>query len=66
MYPHRSAERNALIALIKVVAPTLYATLFTFGSSRGMIGLPFYVTSSLLAASALMAATISFDDQKGK
>jgi len=59
-----SAERNALNALVKVVAPTLYATLFTFGSRRGMIGLPFYVTSCLLAASALLAATISYEEQE--
>ena len=59
-----SAERNALNALIKVVAPTLYATLFTFGSKRGAIGLPFFVTSALLASSALLAATISYEEEK--
>ena len=59
-----SAERNALNALIKVVAPTLYATLFTFGSKRGAIGLPFFVTSALLASSALLAATISYEDSE--
>ena len=58
-----SAERNALNALIKVVAPTLYATLFTFGSKRGAIGLPFFVTSALLASSALLAATISYEEE---
>ena len=35
-----SAERNALNALIKVVAPTLYATLFTFGSKRARSACP--------------------------
>ena len=62
-HAQRRAERNALNALIKVVAPTLYATLFTFGSKRGAIGLPFFVTSALLASSALLAATISYEEE---
>lgn len=53
-----SAECNALNAIIKVIAPTLYATLFAIGASHGMLGLPFYSTSLLLTCSALMAASI--------
>ena len=53
-----AAERNALNALIKVIAPTLYAWLYTVGVARGVVGLPFYTTSALLACSALMAASI--------
>ena len=43
--------------------PRRYAFLFTFGSARGNVGLPFFVTSSLLAASALLAATIVFEEE---
>ena len=53
-----AAERNALNALIKVVAPSLYAALFAFGVSRGTIGLPFFATGCLLMASAAVAASI--------
>lgn len=56
-----AAERNALNALIKVIAPSLYAWLFTVGASRGIVGLPFYCTATLLAASAVMAASIPID-----
>ena len=53
-----AAERNALNALIKVVAPSLYAALFALGVSRGAIGLPFFVTSALFVLSAAVAASI--------
>jgi len=53
-----SAERNTLNAIIKVVAPTIYAWLFAWGASHSMLALPFYTTAVLLACSALMAATI--------
>lgn len=53
-----SAERNTLNAIIKVVAPSIYAWLFAYGASHAMLALPFYTTAVLLACSALMAATI--------
>merc|ERR1711865_1282139 len=53
-----SAERNTLNAIIKVVAPSIYAWLFAYGASHGMLALTFYTTAVLLAYSALMAATI--------
>ena len=49
---------NTLNALIKVIAPTLYAWLFAFGSSHGVLGLPFYSTSALMFLSAAIAASI--------
>ena len=60
-----SAERTALNAVVKVVAPTLYATLFAFGAKRGVIALPFYATASLLALSVVLAATIRYDAEGG-
>ena len=54
-----AAERSTLNALIKVVAPSLYTWLFAFGSSRGVIGLPFYATAALMCVSAAIAASIS-------
>lgn len=56
-----SAERNTLNAIIKVVAPSLYAWLFAVGTSYGVLGLPFYATAFLLACSALLAASIPAD-----
>jgi hypothetical protein len=53
-----SAERNTLNAIIKVIAPSLYAWLFAFGSTHSILGLPFYSTSVLLLCSAAVAATI--------
>eukprot|EP00802_Teleaulax_amphioxeia_P005472 Tamp_05476.p1 GENE.Tamp_05476~~Tamp_05476.p1 ORF type:complete len:545 (+),score=69.55 Tamp_05476:171-1637(+) len=53
-----SAERNTLNAIIKVIAPSMYAALFAFGSAHGLLGLPFYATGVLLMASALMASSI--------
>ena len=53
-----AAERNALNAIIKVLAPSLYAALFSFGVRRGTVGLPFLVTAILLALSAAVAASI--------
>lgn len=53
-----AAERNTLNAIIKVVAPSLYAWLFALGVKYGRIGLPFYSTSALLLCSAAVAASI--------
>ena len=53
-----SAERNTLNAIIKVIAPSLYAALFAYGAARGVLGLPFYVTGTLLLCSSLMALSI--------
>ena len=53
-----AAERNTLNAIIKVVAPSLYAWLFAFGSTHGVLGLPFYSTSTLMVLSALVAASV--------
>ncbi len=53
-----AAERNTLNALIKVVAPSLYAWLFAFGARRGILGLPFYSTAALMCVSAAIAASI--------
>ena len=53
-----AAERNALNAVIKVLAPSLYAALFSVGVSRGTVGLPFFVTACLLTASAAVAWSI--------
>ena len=53
-----AAERNTLNAIIKVVAPSLYAFLFAYGSSHGILSLPFYSTSFLLVCSAIVAASI--------
>ena len=59
-----AAERTALNAVIKVIAPTLYAALFAFGAQRGVIALPFYVTASLLAASVVLASTIQYESSE--
>ena len=59
-----AAERTALNAVIKVIAPTLYAALFAFGAQRGVIALPFYVTASLLAVSVVLASTIQYESSK--
>jgi len=53
-----AAERNTLNAVIKVIAPSLYAWLFAFGSARGVLGLPFYSTALLLCVSAAVALSI--------
>ena len=53
-----AAERNALNAVIKVLAPSLYAALFGLGVRHGLVGLPFFTTAALLAASACVAASI--------
>ena len=53
-----AAERNTLNALIKVVAPTLYASLFALGARRGVLGLPFYATALLMLISAAVASSI--------
>ena len=59
-----AAERTALNAVIKVIAPTLYAALFAFGAQRGVIALPFYVTASLLAVSVVLASTIQYESSE--
>ena len=53
-----AAERNTLNAIIKVIAPTLYAWLFALGARRGVLGLPFYATAALMCVSAAIAASI--------
>jgi hypothetical protein len=53
-----AAERNTLNALIKVVAPSLYAWLFAFGVRHNLLGLPFYATAALMLTSAAIAASI--------
>jgi hypothetical protein len=53
-----AAERNTLNALIKVVAPSLYASLFAFGARHGLLGLPFYSTAALMCLSAAIAYSI--------
>jgi len=54
-----AAERNTLNAIIKVVAPSLYAWLFAIGSTRfGMLGLPFYSTAVLHMLAACVALSI--------
>jgi len=57
-----AAERNALNAVVKVIAPSMYAALFQLGVTRGAAGLPFFTTAALLLASAAVAASIP-DDQ---
>lgn len=56
-----AAERNALNAILKVVTPSLYGSLFAFGIAHGVAGLPFYATTMLLSCSAFMAASIPVD-----
>ena len=51
-----AAERNTLNAIIKVIAPSLYAWLFSLGARRGLLGLPFYSTAALMLVSAAVAA----------
>jgi len=54
-----AAERNTLNAIIKVVAPSMYAWLFALGSQRfGILGLPFYSTAFLHVCAALVALSI--------
>lgn len=53
-----AAERNTLNAIIKVAAPSLYASLFALGVRRGVLGLPFYATAALMCVSAAIAASI--------
>ena len=53
-----SAERNTLNAIIKVIAPSLYAWLFALGVRNGVLGLPFYSTAALMLVSAGIAASI--------
>jgi MFS transporter, DHA1 family, tetracycline resistance protein len=59
-----AAERNTLNAIIKVLAPSFYAWLFTIGVRRGVLGLPFYATAALMVASAAIAASIPKSDWK--
>ena len=54
-----AAERNTLNAIIKVIAPSLYAWLFALGTQRfGIMGLPFYSTAFLHTCAALVALSI--------
>ena len=53
-----AAERNTLNALIKVIAPSFYASLFAFGVRNGVLGLPFYATAFLMLVSAAIALSI--------
>lgn len=53
-----SAERQTLNALVRVAAPSLYAALFAFGATHGVLGLPFYTTALLLLLSASLAYSI--------
>jgi len=53
-----AAERNTLNALIKVVAPSLYAWLFATGMRHCILGLPFYSTACLMLVSAGIALSI--------
>lgn len=53
-----AAERNTLNAIIKVIAPSLYAWLFAVGARRGVKGLPFYATAALMLVSAGIALSI--------
>lgn len=53
-----AAERNTLNAIIKVIAPSLYAWLFAVGVRNGVLGLPFYCTAALMAVAAFVAASI--------
>lgn len=53
-----AAERNTLNAIIKVIAPSLYASLFALGVRKGILGLPFYSTAALMCVSAAIAASI--------
>ena len=54
----QEAEGLKADSFVKVIAPSAYAWLFAFGSSRGAISLPFYVTALLLLCSAAVAASI--------
>ena len=45
----------------QVVAPSVFAWAFAYGSKRGVLALPFYLSSSLLVLSALLAATVPAD-----
>ena len=56
-----AAERSTLNAIVKVVAPSVFAWAFAYGSKRGVLALPFYLSSSLLMLSALLAATVPAD-----
>ena len=53
-----AAEQSTLNAIIKVIAPSLYAWLFAVGVRRGVIGLPFYSTALLMFLSAAVASSI--------
>ena len=56
-----AAERSTLNAIVKVVAPSVFAWAFAYGSKRGVLALPFYLSSALLVLSALLAATVPAD-----
>lgn len=53
-----AAERSTLNAFVRVLAPSIYAALYTFGASRGVVALPFYFSAALMALAATLALSV--------
>jgi DHA1 family tetracycline resistance protein-like MFS transporter len=57
-----AAERSTLTAVVRVLSPSLYAWLFSFGARRGCVALPFYLSAGLLLLSAAAALSVPAAD----